>query len=110
MKIVLSTLALFSSFALVAQVEEMEPVPPPPPPLERTETIEIQAEIADFPDVDAQFPGGAEMMKKYIQENVMYPQAALEAGPANTAHMAVIDCNCMLRCAVLGSTPHALRQ
>ena len=80
MKIVLSTLALFSSFALVAQVEEMEPVPPPPPPLERTETIEIQAEIADFPDVDAQFPGGAEMMKKYIQENVMYPQAALEAG------------------------------
>ena len=28
----------------------------------------------DFPDVDAQFPGGTAKMKKFIQQNIEYPE------------------------------------
>lgn len=28
----------------------------------------------DFPDVDAQFPGGTAEMKKFIQQNIEYPE------------------------------------
>lgn len=42
--------------------------------LEKLLTIDVY----DYPDVEAQFPGGAELMKKYLQENIVYPKEALE--------------------------------
>lgn len=38
----------------------------------------VEAEIIDFPDVDATFPGGAAAMQLWISENVVYPQTAIE--------------------------------
>ncbi len=44
--------------------------PPPPPP----------KEIIDFPDVEAEFPGGAAEMKRWINSNIEYPPMAIEQG------------------------------
>lgn len=37
----------------------------------------------DFPEIDASFPGGAAQMKRFIQENIEYPeldQSIMESG------------------------------
>ena len=85
MKTVPITLTLFSSFALVAQVEETTPVPPPPqiivvegeiPPGSPFDPT--SEEICEFPDVEAEFPGGVIAFTKFIQENVQYPEYSLK--------------------------------
>ncbi len=50
------------------------------PPVETApvEEVVIEEEIIDFPDVEAQFPGGVVAMKKWIAENIQYPQTAIE--------------------------------
>jgi protein TonB len=37
-------------------------------------------EIVDYPDIEAQFPGGAKGMKKYLAKNIRYPEIAMELG------------------------------
>lgn len=37
-------------------------------------------EIIDFPDVEAQYPGGSEEMSKYLANNIRYPEIAMELG------------------------------
>lgn len=36
--------------------------------------------IVDFPDVQAEFEGGSEALKKYIGKSVVYPEIAMELG------------------------------
>ena len=73
LKNVLAIVGLVFVGAVNAQ-EGGVPVPPPPPkPV-------VAAEVVDFPDVEAEFPGGMEPMKKYIDDNVQYPDAAREQG------------------------------
>lgn len=61
---------------------EEEPVAevPIPPPADLGEVDEpvLEAEIIDFPDVEAGFPGGAAAMQRWISENVVYPETAIE--------------------------------
>ncbi len=64
----------------MADDEEMEQAPPLPP-----KTGDIyedrdpeQGKVYEFPDVEAEFPGGAKGMKKWISDNIEYPQIAIE--------------------------------
>ena len=36
--------------------------------------------IIDFPDEESQYPGGVEQMKKYLAENIKYPEVAMVNG------------------------------
>lgn len=37
-------------------------------------------EIVDYPDIEAQYPGGAEAMKKYLAKNIRYPEVSMVNG------------------------------
>ena len=85
MKVILITLTFLGSFALVAQVEETRPVPPPPPVLvpitvKSERDVKSKDRIVEFPDIEAEFRGGASAMKEFIQRNVVYPELARELG------------------------------
>jgi protein TonB len=70
-------------------VQEAKPVvqPPVPPPPPSKETVEAgEMELIEFPDVEAEFPGGANGMQKYIAENVVYPELSLEMGEQGTVY------------------------
>jgi protein TonB len=71
-----------------ANAQEGELVVPPPPPEVSHEVIE--AEIMDFPDAEAEFPGGVEAMKKYIQDNVEYPEKAAKNGDEGRVYVAFV--------------------
>ena len=49
-----------------------------------------KAEIVDFPDVEAAFPGGAAAMKKWIQENVQYPEISRELGDQGRVYVTFV--------------------
>lgn len=36
--------------------------------------------IIDFPDIEAEYPGGAEEMKKFLANNIKYPEISMELG------------------------------
>ncbi|WP_417264936.1 energy transducer TonB [Brumimicrobium sp.] len=36
--------------------------------------------IVEYPDVEAQYPGGAKAMSKYLANNIKYPEIAMELG------------------------------
>ena len=46
-------------------------MPPPPPPLPERRLKE--PEVIQFPDVEAEFPGGTEALMKYIKDHLKYP-------------------------------------
>jgi protein TonB len=52
--------------------------PPPPPEVKVEEEEAPAAEIIDFPDVEAEFPGGAAELQRWINQNVQYPETAIE--------------------------------
>lgn len=52
------------------------PDPPAPVPY-LNEPVE---ELTEFPDVEAQFPGGADSLLTFIRENILYPEVAKEMG------------------------------
>lgn len=72
---------------------ETEPVAeipvPPPVEIEDDEPV-VEAEIIDFPDVEAQFPGGAAAMQKWISENVQYPQTAIEMNEQGRVYLSFV--------------------
>jgi len=49
--------------------------------------IEIVEPVVDFPDVEAQFPGGDEMMRKWMQENISYPDISMENGDQGRVYL-----------------------
>lgn len=55
-----------------------------PPPPEEIIIEEIEEEIIDFPDIDAEFPGGEEQLNKFIHRNLEYPMIAREMGIEGT--------------------------
>lgn len=52
--------------------------------------IIIPDPVVEFPDVDAQFPGGAAAMQQWISENVVYPQEAIEIGDEGKVYLSFI--------------------
>lgn len=49
--------------------------------------IEIVEPVVDFPDVEAEFPGGEEMMRKWMQENIIYPEISMENGDQGRVYL-----------------------
>lgn len=77
---------------LIDRMEKMEEVPPPPVIYEQ-ETIEqphVQAEIIDFPDVEAEYPGGVTALQKFINETVQYPVDAIEKGIQGRVYLSFV--------------------
>ena len=68
--------------AIIEMTKEEEYKTQPPTPPKTTEIYKDsdmeQGEIFEFPDVEAEFPGGPREMKKWISENIEYPQIAIE--------------------------------
>ncbi|MCJ8288473.1 MAG: energy transducer TonB [Crocinitomicaceae bacterium] len=75
-------------FLGTAIAQETELVPPPPPILK--ENVDNENSISDFPDVEAQFPGGAKAMKVFIQNNVQYPIDAIEKNIQGRVYLSFI--------------------
>lgn len=82
------------------EIKEKETEPDPPkkdPPTKQIPVIKgpevqpvVQAEIVDFPDVEASFPGGAAAMKQWIQQNVQYPEIARELGDQGRVYVTFV--------------------
>jgi|TARA_R110000737_G_scaffold53512_1_gene75135 protein TonB len=75
--------------------EEKEPVvvvaPPPPPVPKGPETkVEVKEEIIEFPDVEAQFPGGMAELQKYIASNINYPQTSIEMNEQGKVYLSFV--------------------
>ena len=49
-----------------------------PPVVIAEETVIVEEEIIEFPDVEAEFKGGAQAMMKNIQQNIQYPPTSIE--------------------------------
>jgi TonB family protein len=46
--------------------------------------------VADFPDIEAEFPGGYEEWKKYLLKEMKYPEIAIENGDQGTVYVMFI--------------------
>ena len=68
--------------------------PPPPPKIKSTSDVPpkpiVVAEIIPFPDVEASFPGGQEVMKNWIASNINYPEEALSAGVQGRVYVSFV--------------------
>ncbi len=86
---------------VVQEIQEPDVTPPPSEEIEvkknvdkdepiKVETIIInvkpdeapqpEAPIVDYPDKEAGFPGGAAAMKKFLADNIKFPEIAMEMG------------------------------
>lgn len=74
--------------------EEKPPVAvvtPPPPPVPKGPTVtKVEKEIIDFPDVEAQFPGGPAALQAWIAKNVNYPQTAIEMNEQGRVYLSFV--------------------
>lgn len=72
--------------------KEPEAVVAPPPPVKKGPETKVQVaeEIIEFPDVEAQFPGGTAAMIKWINENVQYPQTSIEMDEQGKVFLAFV--------------------
>ena len=60
--------------------DEQVVVETPPIVIEEEPEPEPEAPIVDYPDQEAEFPGGMAAMKKFLAENIKYPEIAMEMG------------------------------
>ena len=72
------------------ETEPVAEIPVPPPVDLGDDEPVLEAEIIDFPDVEAQFPGGAAAMQKWISENVQYPQTAIEMNEQGRVYLSFV--------------------
>lgn len=69
-----------------------DPAPPPPAPIVRgPETNpDSPSYVVEFPYVDSEFPGGPEAMKKFIQDNVNYPEEDIKTNTQGRVYVKFI--------------------
>lgn len=67
------TLVLLLQLTINSYAQEVEMLPPP-------ETIEQQVGVLQFAEKMPEFPGGQEMLLKYIQGNLKFPKICIENG------------------------------
>ena len=54
------------------------------------ETVIVEEEIIEFPDVEAEFKGGAQAMMKYIQQNIQYPPTSIEMNEQGKVYLSFV--------------------
>jgi protein TonB len=64
--------------------------PPPPPVIAGPAQVKIIKEIIDFPQVEAQFPGGNLELQKWIANNVNYPQTSIEMNEQGKVYVSFV--------------------
>lgn len=84
MKWILLLLLVFP-FVLVAQVQTR-----PPPVSNDSPVVHPVDGLMEFPDVEAEFPGGAVAMQEFISENVRYPEEAIEANETGKVFLSFV--------------------
>lgn len=65
-------------------------ITPPDIPKGPETKVEIVEEVIEFPDVEAQFPGGAAELQKWIAKNVQYPQTAIEMNEQGKVYLSFV--------------------
>lgn len=50
----------------------------------------VVTEVLDYPDVEAEFIGGASALQKYIFENIVYPNEAIELGEQGKVYLSFV--------------------
>lgn len=65
-------------------------ITPPDLPKGPEEKVKVVEEIIDFPDVEAQFPGGAAELQRWIASNVQYPQTAIEMNEQGKVYLSFV--------------------
>lgn len=78
-------LLLFFPILISAQVDVQ---PNPAIPVDRPDGTADG--YLDFPDVEAQFPGGTAAMQQFISENVVYPEEAMNANEEGKVYMSFV--------------------
>ena len=59
--------------------------------IEEGPTIEvIEEEIIEFPDVEAEFIGGAQALMKYIQTNIQYPPTSIDMNEQGKVYLSFV--------------------
>lgn len=74
---------------------EVEPetiiaIAPPDLPKGPDTKVEVKQEIIEFPDVEAQFPGGPAELQRWIATNVKYPQTSIEMGEQGKVYLSFV--------------------
>lgn len=65
------------------------PVPPPPKKIAAPEK-KVKAEIIDFPDVEASFPGGAAALQSFIVNNIQYPETSIDMDEQGKVYLSFV--------------------
>ena len=58
--------------------------------IEKENTEEEALTIVEFPDVEAEFIGGAQAMMKYIQQNIQYPPTSIEMNEQGKVYLSFV--------------------
>lgn len=66
------------------------PLPPPPDFKHGDKDVKVVPPVIEFPDVDAQFPGGAAELQRWINSNVVYPQTAIEMNEQGRVYLSFV--------------------
>lgn len=64
--------------------------PPPPPVIVGPTQTKVVKEIIEFPQVEAQFPGGNAELQKWIANNVNYPQTSIEMNDQGKVYVSFV--------------------
>jgi protein TonB len=64
--------------------------PPPPPKIKPAVKKKVKAEIIDFPDVEAAFPGGAAALQSYIVNNIQYPETSIDMDEQGKVYLSFV--------------------
>lgn len=96
----------FGYFRMIVETDELaiEPIifqevwprdvvvaPPPPPSASQRNNEQVDAaEIIEFPDTDASFPGGSAAMKKWIDAHLQYPEISRELGDQGRVYITFV--------------------
>lgn len=64
--------------------------PPPPPEIKIEKKAAPKAQIIEFPDVEAGFPGGAAALNAYIQSNIQYPETSIDMDEQGKVYLSFV--------------------
>ncbi len=86
----LTLLFILGCSSAFAQVKE-EAVVPVPPPITIHETVNVvHKEIVEFPDVEAQFPGGTDSLMAFVRNTLIYPEVSKDMGDQGKVYVSFV--------------------